>query len=497
MRQSWSSLLVLLLSCATVASSPASAKFSRSPATADRAAGLSLVPCRVPQPSDTKTTGDPGRNAKCGIFTVPENRQAEGRTLPLRVIVLPASSGKPREPVFVLGGGPGQAATELVSDYKEGEFADHDLVFMDVRGTGEGHALDCPGGSDERPEAYLEPFLAAGAGFAACRDALQRHADLMQYTTMAAMRDLDDLRQAMGYDKINIDSGSYGTRAALIYIHMFGGHVHAAVLNGSVPVENRAPLYHAAAAQRAFDLLVRQCADDAPCHAAYPHIGDDLRTVLRRLRTRPERVVIQHPVTRAPLQISLSASGFADALRVMLYSAEAGRRVPRLLQDARAGNLAPFAEAAMQSSRGLAKSIRTGLLLSFTCAEDVRRIRPEEVARATRGSFIGDQRVRSQMAACAVWPKPPVPQDYYAPVISNVPVLIISGEVDPVTPPAWGDLMLRSFPNGIHVVLPAGHTPYNDCTVALSTSFYAAGTAKGLDTGCVSALRYPPFILPG
>ncbi|MES2057426.1 MAG: alpha/beta fold hydrolase [Pseudomonadota bacterium] len=496
MQRSWSSLLALLMSCATI-TSPAPAQLSRPSAQADQAVGLSLTPCRIARPSGTDATGGPGRDAKCGIFTVPENRQTGGRTLPLRVIVLPASSGKAREPIFVLGGGPGQAATELASDYKAGQFADHDLVFMDVRGTGEGHALDCPVGSDEAPAGYLEPFLAAGAGLAACRDELQRHADLTQYTTMAAMRDLDDLRQAMGFKTINIDSGSYGTRAALIYIHMFGDHVRAAVLNGSVPVENRAPLYHAAAAQRAFNLLVRQCAADTTCHAAYPHISDDLRTVLHRLRTRPERVTIPHPVTRAPLQVSLSASGFADALRVMLYSAEAGRRVPRLLRDARAGNLAPFAEAAMQSSRSLAKSVRTGLLLSFTCAEDVRRIRPEEVARATKGSFIGDQRVRSQMAACAVWPRPPVPKDYYAPVKSNVPVLIISGEVDPVTPPAWGDLMLRSFPNGIHVVLPAGHTPYNDCTVALSTSLYAAGTARGLDTGCVSALRYPPFTLPG
>ncbi|MGH6616919.1 alpha/beta fold hydrolase [Sphingomonas sp.] len=413
------------------------------------------------------------------------------------MIVLPASSGKAREPVFVLGGGPGQAATELASDYKEGEFADHDLVFMDVRGTGEGHALDCPGGSDETPEAYLEPFLAAGAGFAACRDELQRHADLTQYTTMAAMRDLDDLRRAMGFETINIDSGSYGTRAALIYIHMFGDHVRAAVLNSSVPVENRAPLYHAAAAQRAFDLLVEQCAADASCHAAYPYISADLWTVLNRLRAKPEHVTIAHPITHAPLQVILSASGFADALRVMLYSADAGRRVPRLLQDAKMGNLAPFAEAAMLSSRRLANSIRTGLLLSFTCSEDVRRIRPDEVARATKGSFIGDQRVRSQMAACAIWPRTHVPKDYYAPVKSNVPVLIISGEVDPVTPPAWGKMMLRSFPNGIQVILPAGHTPYNDCTVSLSTRLYAAGIAKGLDTSCVSALRYPPFILPG
>jgi pimeloyl-ACP methyl ester carboxylesterase len=470
------------------------------PASSEFAERLTLTPCRIPKVTERGPVEGEEVEVKCGTFLVPENRGVRGgRMLPLRVVIVPSRSRQPREPVFFLSGGPGQAATEQAPGYASWwQPEHHDVVLMDIRGTGEGHALDCGlGGSDENPQAYLEGLLADGVGYAACRDELVRRADLAQYTTMVAMRDMDELRRALGYDKINLEGGSYGTRAAITYIRMFGEHVHAALLTSLMPLENRGPLYHAAAAQRAFDLLAEQCRSEAPCRAAYPDMAGDLRTVLARLRARPAPVRVPHHATGAPIEVRLTAPRFADALRVMLYSVEGGRSVPLLLKRARAGDLTPFAQAALQSSRGFVQGIRTGLMLSFTCAEDVSRIRPEEVAIETGGSFIGDQRVRSQMAACSVWPKGHVPDDYFRPLRSEVPVLLVSGNLDPVTPPSWGEIALRSFPNGLHVVLPDAHTPTNDCVVSLAQRLFLAGTAKGLDTRCVAALRNPPFVLPG
>lgn len=469
------------------------------PASSELAERLTLAPCRIPKVTEKGPIEGEEVEVKCGTFLVPENRgEAGGRMLPLRVVIVPSRSGRPREPVFFLSGGPGQAATEQAPGYAGWwQPEHHDVVLMDLRGTGEGNALDCRlGGSDENPQAYLEGLLADGAGYAVCRDELQRRADLSQYTTMIAMRDLDELRQALGYDKINLEGGSYGTRAAITYVRMFGEHVHAALLTSLMPVENRGPLYHAAAARRAFELLVEQCRAEAPCRAAYPDMAGDLRTVLARLRTRPAAVRVPHPATGAPIEVRLTAPRFADALRVMLYSAEGGRSVPLLLRRARAGDLTPFAEAALQSSRSFVKGIRAGLMLSFTCAEDVWRIRPEEIAIETAGSFIGDQRVRSQMAACSVWPKGHVPKEYYRPLRSRVPVLLVSGDLDPVTPPSWGEVMLRSFPNGLHIVLPGGHTPTDECVVSLAKRIFLTGTTRGVDTRCVGALRNPPFVLP-
>jgi pimeloyl-ACP methyl ester carboxylesterase len=462
---------------------------------------LTLAPCRVPVPAPDGQSLLPGEGeaARCGTFSVPENRDRPDRMLPLKVIVLPARSATPREPVFFLAGGPGQAATELAPGFA-GAFhrEEHDVVLLDVRGTGGGTRLDCAeGGSDENVQSYLEPLFHDGAAYAACRDALSASADLTQYTTPKAMVDLDELRQALSYERIILEGGSYGTRAALTYIRMFGDRVRAATLLSLVPLENRAPLFHAAAAQRAFELVADQCAAEAPCRAAFPDVRGDLAAILARLRAAPARVSVPHPVTNAPTEVSITASAFGDALRVFLYSGEASRQVPLLLSKARAGDLAPFARAALQSSRGLSSAVRMGLLLAFTCSEDVHRIRPDEIARETAGSFIGDTRVRGQIAACSVWPRGEVPADYYRPFRSDVPVLLVSGQLDPVTPPAWGELARSTFPNSVHVVMPGGHTPGGPCIDRLSRQLYRTGSVQGLDTSCLAAERLPPFALPG
>ncbi|HEX8705974.1 MAG TPA: alpha/beta hydrolase [Myxococcaceae bacterium] len=435
---------------------------------------------------------------RCGTFHVPENRQTnQGRTLPLKVIVIPARSQQPGEPIFYLSGGPGQAATTAAADLATTwERQNHDVVLVDMRGTGEGHRLDCQLGSDDDLQAYLVPIFYEGSRFSECRQALEKQADLTQYTTPNSMQDLDEVRQALGYGKIHLEGGSYGTRAGLTYLRMYPQNVRAALLSGLVPVSNRSPLYHAAAAQRAFDQMVAECEAEAACHAAYPNPRGDLAAILQTLREKPARVQVSHPATGAPAQLTLSEPAFTDGLRVFLYSAERGRMVPRLLQRARAGDYTPFAEAALQSSKGLRESLRFGLLLSVTCSEDVHRIRPEEVEKETAGSFIGSHRVRGQMAACAEWPRGQVPEDYFRPFTTEVPVLLVSGNLDPVTPPQWAEEAKKSLPNSIHVVTPGGHTSSNPCVESIAKQLFESGTVQGLDTSCVAALRTPPFVLP-
>lgn len=477
---------------------PVSADASRTGSPASR---LSLADCAVPKQDEKGPVAGETVAARCGTFTVPEKRSTGGgRMLALKVIVFPsrASRSATKAPVFFFSGGPGQAATEATWFADSWHRDEHDVVLVDLRGTGEGHALDCPsGGSDEDPQSYLRPFLSQGTGFAACRDELSKRADLTQYTTGIAMKDVDELRDALGYRQIDIEGGSYGTRAAMEYIRLFPGRVHAAVLYSLVPVENRAPLFHARAAQRAYDLMVRQCAGEAPCRAAYPALRTDAATIMKRLRARPARVTVPDPATKRPVEVALTASGFADALRVMLYGIESERRVPLLLSRALDGDYRPFAAAGLESNRGFSKSIRTGLMLSFTCAEDTWRIRPEEVERESAGSFLGTLRVKAQLAACSVWPRGKVPAGYYRPPESRVPVLFVSGQLDPVTPPEWGEVALRRFPNGVHIVAPGGtHTPTSPCIEGLARELYATGSVKGLDLSCVARDPIPPFALP-
>ncbi|HEX8233881.1 MAG TPA: alpha/beta fold hydrolase [Caulobacteraceae bacterium] len=471
----------------------AAAALAGAPTAGDSAASqprLRLAPCSI--------AGVEGP-LECGTLTVAENRATgRGRMLPLKVVVARAKSPQPREPIFILSGGPGQAATDAVGGFTGGpQQQEHDIVFMDLRGTGEGHRLACRTATDENLQGYLEPLFNERELIRACRAELEKSADLTQYTTPISMQDLDDLRRALGYGKINLLGGSYGSRTGIVYMRMYPQHVHAAVLMSLAPLSSRAPLHFAKAAQGAFEALVEDCRAEPACKAAYPDPHGDIAAILAALKREPARVQVRHPATGAPAEVTLTPSAFGDGLRVMLYSSETGRQVPLLLQRARAGDYRPFAEAALAANRGARNSLALGLTLSSSCPEDTARIRPEEVETATAGSFIGDYRVRAQMAACELWPKGKMPADYFREFPTTVPTLLVSGRLDPVTPPERGEDARRLLPNSLHIVTPGSHSEAGDCVGAIGLELFRTGSVKGLDTSCVGKLKMPPFVLPG
>jgi pimeloyl-ACP methyl ester carboxylesterase len=453
------------------------------------AAVVALSTCRVE-----------GVEARCGVYEVFENRRSrQGRLLPLKIVVIPAVRPHPEEgPVFYLAGGPGETATEMPPErIKSGDREEHEVVLVDERGTGEGHRLDCPSDrSDEDLESYLrsafDPAAARG-----CRRELERRHDLSQYSTAAFVEDLDEVRRAMGYRQINIDAGSFGTYAALMYIRRHGDAVRSAYLTSLVTLSNRVPLYHAQAAQEALEELFRQCHADAACQAAYPRLREDFDAVLMQVREGPLLTWAHHPVTGARTKVHLSERAFADAIRVMMYSEEKAREVPLLIERARGGDFSPFVDAAVRTVRGFYSGARLGLHYAVTCNEFVDRIRPEEVEPATRGSYLGSWRVKDQMAVCKEWPKTDLPGGYFEPFRSEVPAVLISGGTDPVAPPRWGREVASFLPNAIHVVVPTGgHTPENACTRSLRGELFRTGSTRGLDLSCVASLRPVPFKLP-
>lgn len=450
---------------------------------------LVLTPCQVP---------DVREELRCGTYEVFENRQARrGRKLPLKIVILPARKPHPEEgPVFCLSGGPGETNTEFANYFLASTLRHHhDIVLVDSRGTGEGHRLACSTPrSDDRLEGYLKtPFAPEIAR--ACRRELEQRFDLSQYSTAAMVDDFDEVRQALGYDKINLDGGSFGTYAALMYIRAYGEHVRSAYLASLVTLENRVPLYHSQAAQWALDRLFEQCEADVACHAAYPRLREDFSAVLARLRHGPVRAWVRHPVTGARTESGLTEQAFADAVRVMMYSGARGREVPFLIEQAKAGDFDPFAEKAINSSREFYANMPMGLYYAVTCSEFVSRIRPEEIESATRGSYAGSWRVRDQMASCQAWPKTLLPDGYFAPFRSDVPALLISGDTDPAAPPHWGEEVHSFLPNSIHLVVPGGHVPKTTCTDSIADAMFRTGSTRGLSLGCVADLRPAAFKL--
>jgi pimeloyl-ACP methyl ester carboxylesterase len=440
---------------------------------------------------------DSGTDILAGTFSVWEDRERRaGRVLELDVVVLPATGPDPRpDAVFMLAGGPGVAAAELYGRYARSWMREaRDIVLVSQRGTGGDNELDCDvAGSDDDLQGYLDPIFRAER-FRECLADLQERADLTRYSTPMAMDDLDDLRAALGYETINLDGGSYGTRAAMIYMRRHGEHVRTATLNAVAPLAMVNPLHHAQSAQAALELIFAECAADPDCHLAYPNLQRDFQAVLERLDAEPAEVTVRHPATGEPEQLKLSRWAFTDGVRMFMYFNS--RDIPLLIHRAFLEDYDRVAQRLLESNRNVRNLVSLGMLLCVTCGEDIPRIEPGDVERLTAGTFIGDGRVRRQMEVCAFWPRSEVPPGFGEPVRCDAPTLLLSGTLDPVTPPRMAEAMKAHLPRSLHLVVPGSHGVGGPCIEHVQRQFLDAGTVEGLDTDCVSRMRLGSFTLP-
>jgi pimeloyl-ACP methyl ester carboxylesterase len=438
----------------------------------------------------------------CGKLTIFENRETRaGRTIDLKVVVLPALDGSRTEaPLFHLEGGPGVAATGVASFYaKEGnEYRRHqDVVLVDQRGTGESNPLGATART-RSPQDYLSEMYPLDY-VKTLRQELEKRANLTQYTTSIAMDDLDDVRAWLGYEHINLFGLSYGTRAVLVYLRQHPDRVRSAILMGVAPTYLKMPLHHARAAKRAIDLLFAECAADEACHRAFPNIEREWNEVLERLGR--ERARVEYSVTdkSGPVTVEIQRDVFAEKIRNRMYSRESARKIPMMIYRAAAGDFGPFLNEVIPENRSEPDFIADGMYLSVTCAEDVPFIDQEEAAKANAGNPFGNYRVVQQTRACGLWPRGNIPAGYHESVDSTAPVLILSGQVDPVTPPQRGEEVASHLPNSRHIVVPHGAHGVDgltnvECLDKVMLQFLAKGDAKGLDTSCVESVRAPAFV---
>lgn len=452
---------------------------------------LKLEPCRLP---------DFDREARCGTYEVFENRTARtGRKVPLRVVVIPAGE-KPVEPdpVLYFEGGPGGSAVESGPGLFE-EFPSalrhRDLVLIDVRGTGGSGPLHCPRkrAADEVLDSFMDP-----AGARRCREELARDHDLSQYTTEAIVDDADEVRAALGYGKVNLLGASYGTRAALVYLRRHPESVRTVHLHSPLGVDARIPTTLAPDTQAAFDRMAAACAADAACRAAFPDPKGDLRTVLGRLEAGPAQVPVRGEDRKART-MKLSRGAAAQTVRYLLYRPAGARALPLLLRLAASGDLGPLAQTAWDIANAMLASSPVGLYLSVICAEDVAFVNRAEAARLAEGTFLGDLRLRQQLAACAEWPAAKVPASFLEPVRSSAPVLIYAGEDDPTTPREVVEKVAQTLPGSRILTVPGGaHVFYGlpgvECLDRVYADFLARGTAEGVDLEtCRRSIRPLPF----
>lgn len=448
------------------------------------------------QPAAATTCADitvPG--VRCTIISVPENRTTgRGRTISLRVAVLPARGpNRVADPVFFLAGGPGQAATEFLRNpriTRDPLGLRRDLVFLDQRGTGSSNRLMCdfyP--AEDYAQGRFADFMPIDR-VRACRAALESKADLAQYTTAASAADLEDVRKALGYERINLSGSSYGTRLAMEYVRTYPDAVRTVMLNGAVPPSLRMPEGFGRAAQQALDGLLDECAATPACAAAYPDIRNESRAVFARLARGPVITSLPGQATA----VTMTRHNVAEAIRYMTYSSHQSSRVPLLLHRAHQGDFTGIAQYLRDYRRDGAFE---ALYLSISCAEDVPFL-SKDAAAQDEGTYLGSYRVRQQQAACAAWPRGAVPAWHGQPVRASVPVLITTGLLDPVTPPAGGEVIAKTLTRSLHLKVPSGAHSLGglrglDCLTAIERDFVERASVARIDAGCVKAITRPGF----
>ncbi|QJR10016.1 Tripeptidyl aminopeptidase [Usitatibacter rugosus] len=417
--------------------------------------------------------------ARCGTVTVPENYAApNGRRIGLNVIVFEARKpSKPKAAQFDLEGGPGFAMTDSAVFYA-GEGAPYretrDVVLVDMRGTGASKPLRCEGiAAYERakPLGMMYPTALVRE----CAEQLSKSADVRQYSTANASRDIESVRQALGYAQVDLNAVSYGTTLALRYITDYPSRVRTAVLAGSVPASKTPPRYHALVAERGIDLLFKACAADADCAKRYPTLPADLEQALAKLD--PEL----RPI-------------FLEKVRTQLYHPATSRGVPAFIHQTAEGDLTLLNAPTPQVRR-----FSDGVYLSITCAESFARSEVDEWIADAKMSHFGSYRIVRQREACGEWPEAPADPKLLSTGRSQLPVLFISGALDPVTPPEWTVELMASFPNGKHLIIPEGAhsveglSGVESCLDRITLEFVAAKSLEGIDTACVAGMRAGPY----
>lgn len=434
------------------------------------------------------------RSAQCGAIEVLENPDLPGsRKLKIHFVMVPAAKGHARpDPIVPLLGGPGESAIDAAEwsvDRLEPMLNDRDLLLVDQRGTGQSGALRCHFFSPVEPAESLQSLFPP-ARVESCAKDLAKHADLTQYSYRRFADDLEKVCRTLGYGRLDLFAGSYGTRAAQVFVRAYPSSVRTIYLGSVVPIDIAIPLPDAKAAQSAMERTFAACDSDASCNSAFPHVRDEFRQLMERLASG--RVFVRVPGRAGT--VALSQGRVAEWFRSLLYRPSSAARLPWLIDRASKGDWAPIVKGILEDARDADNDLSLGLLLSITCSDDVPFVREEEVAAATRNTFLGDWRVRQQQAACKLWPHTVAFADSRKPIHTNIPTLFVAGDSDGGTPLWFTEHAAPAFKSRVVVIMSnRGHTEWAPCIETLYQRFLNQGSVQGIDASACSPLLRPPF----
>ncbi len=438
-------------------------------------------------------------SVRCGWLDVPENRdEPGGKRIRLRLRVVPALRLQPeRDALVILAGGPGQAANEVYAS-ASGAFAairrDRDIVLVDQRGTGRSNPLSCA--FDDDSEILTTDSTQVQGSARQCLANLP--GDPRFYTTSVAVRDLDDVRVALNYEAFSIYSVSYGTRVAQHYARRYPDRVRTMILDGAVPIDLALGPDIAPRAQKALDAVFTRCAEGAACASAFPQVQQQFQSLRARLAREPVRVTLPDPLTPTTQEVPFGNLQLNAAVRLLTYSDETASMLPLLIHQAQtAQKMAPMVAQYLMVKRSMDQALSYGMHFAVVCSEDAPRWQQENIASdVLDATYLGSGFMKGMQAVCDIWPRGVVDADFNAPLRSDVPVLVLSGGNDPVTPAEYGERALQFFPKNRHIVLAGqGHGQFATGCMPRILARFVRSADPAADATCLDGVKAAPFML--
>ena len=479
---------ILILTAAMLAGMPASAQDE------GIAPALPLEDCRI-----RAGEGFPGIKARCGTFERPEDpSNPDSPALSLRVAVVAALSLEPEPDPFVpIAGGPGQSTVEFYASVYSA-FEDvrrtRDIVLLDQRGTGESAPLRCEVDEDIIEGRYSREQTIEET--AKCLEALPH--DPRYFTTSVAVQDLEALRQALGYSQFNVYGISYGSRVAQHFLRQYPQSTRTVIIDGVAAPQIALGPAIAIESQNALDVVFGRCVEDAACNDMFPDLAARFDALRNALEAEPVSVSIPDPLTGKLDDVRFSDAEMSGALRLLLYHPSTIALIPLLVNEAIEGNLQPLAAQWQMIASDMSDAINLGMHNAVICTEDAPYFDSENIGLdQLEATYMGPLQVDALEAMCSVWPTGVLDEGFKEPVASDIPVLLLSGEADPITPPAYADLAAVDLGNALHLTgKRQGHgLAPRGCTPGIIGDFVETASVDGLDVDCLERLHAMPFFV--
>ena len=476
-----------------------------------------LSPVRFEQgPCPFTVPASATKEITCGFVVVPEDHSnLAGPTIRLAVVVVKSrTSTRPREPVMLLSGGPGEktvASALGMASLLAPIYGESDLVIFDQRGVGLSEpALECPEFvatlyellDEDEPSIRLQ---ASYESIAACHSRLVTEGrNLSAYNTMQNAADVNAIRVALGYEKVNLLGGSYGSLLAQTVMRDHPQGVQSAVLFATLPLEKSLYVGASVTSAQALMRLIDACAADSGCSTAYPNLKDVLFQTVDRLNNKPVPVTLTHPLTGKTFPAVLSGDAVLGNLMLLLYQTELIPIMPRATYEVYGGNYALMTQL-LSRNLALYEAVSRGMQYSVLCSEDLVGRNPQEILdnrAALPTQLAGRVSPEVEMeygsfATCRNWQVQELGPGAKKPLVTDIPTLVISGEFDPVTPPEYGQLVASLLSKSRHINLKGfGHNVISsECLRDLAGAFFKDPTAAP-EADCSANLTGVTFDLP-